>query len=207
MRIFMNARSSITFWPLKIPTTAGCVTWCQWAAACSTSIRTNSKTSRAAWAPEWRVTRCTGTEFTTNQATSCGVSLYASTTATWKSAGVQIEGRRISRQANPRPWRSLRRSRKNSRWRCDAPYWAGAGFSVKVDGHSLTNLPPPDSYVEITRVWKRGDTVALVLPKTLRTEPLPDNPERFAVMWGAAGARRRSGRRSRAVEKSRGMRI
>src|SRR5579872_6926528 len=64
------------------------------------------------------------------------------------------------------------------------PYWAGAGFSVKVNGHALKDLPKADSYVEIARTWKAGDAVELVLPKTLRKEPLPDNPNRFAVMWG-----------------------
>src|SRR5437667_2943331 len=64
------------------------------------------------------------------------------------------------------------------------PYWAEAGFNVKVNGRAVPNLPKPDSYVEITRKWKAGDTVSLVLPKTLRKEVLPDNPNRFAVLWG-----------------------
>src|SRR5204862_419600 len=64
------------------------------------------------------------------------------------------------------------------------PYWAGTGFSVKVNGELLTNLPKADSYVEINRTWKKEDKVELVLPKTLRTEPLPDNPNRLALMWG-----------------------
>ena len=55
---------------------------------------------------------------------------------------------------------------------------------MKVNGAAVKDLPTPDSYVEITRAWKKGDTVELVLPKTLRTEPLPDNPNRLAVMWG-----------------------
>jgi hypothetical protein len=38
--------------------------------------------------------------------------------------------------------------------------------------------------VEIKRMWKSGDTVELALPKTLRLEPLPDNPRRVAILWG-----------------------
>jgi hypothetical protein len=64
------------------------------------------------------------------------------------------------------------------------PYWAGTGFSVKVNGQGVKDLPKADSYVEITRTWKKGDMVELVLPKTLRKETLPDNANRFAVMWG-----------------------
>jgi DUF1680 family protein len=110
--------------------------------------------------------------------------LYAPTVAAWKSAGVQVEMQtdfpagesasiKITSGAARRFTLALRR-----------PYWAGTGFSVKVNGAALKDLPPADSYVEITRTWKKGDSVDLVLPKTLRTEPLPDNPHRLAVMWG-----------------------
>jgi hypothetical protein len=55
---------------------------------------------------------------------------------------------------------------------------------VKVNGKTWTNISKPDTYIEISRKWKVGDSVELVLPKTLREEPLPDNPNRMAIMWG-----------------------
>jgi hypothetical protein len=64
------------------------------------------------------------------------------------------------------------------------PYWAGTGFTVRINGAPVATLPPPDTYVELTRTWKTGDVVTLVLPKTLRAEPLPDNPSRVALLWG-----------------------
>ncbi|HEX3250452.1 MAG TPA: beta-L-arabinofuranosidase domain-containing protein [Pyrinomonadaceae bacterium] len=64
------------------------------------------------------------------------------------------------------------------------PSWAGEGFTVKVNGKAVTNLPAPGSYVEVKRTWKTGDTVAIVLPKTLRIEGLPDNRGRAALLWG-----------------------
>src|SRR6185503_3530229 len=60
----------------------------------------------------------------------------------------------------------------------------GDGFAVKVNGKSVTTLPRPGSYVELKRTWKTGDSVSLVLPKTLRIEGLPDNNRRAALMWG-----------------------
>jgi hypothetical protein len=48
----------------------------------------------------------------------------------------------------------------------------------------LAKLPPPGSYVEITRRWMSGDRVSIALPKTLRLARLPDNPKKAAVMLG-----------------------
>jgi hypothetical protein len=53
-----------------------------------------------------------------------------------------------------------------------------------VNGHLLKEIPPADSYVKIDRRWRDGDTVELRLPKVLRKEPLSDNPNRMALMWG-----------------------
>ena len=112
------------------------------------------------------------------------VNLYAPSTADWKSAGVKVEvatdlpiGQtatiKITPQASKKFTLALRR-----------PFWAGDGFSVKVNGSVFKTAAPADSYVEIARTWKPGDTVELVMPKTLRKEALAGNPNRFAVMWG-----------------------
>jgi hypothetical protein len=64
------------------------------------------------------------------------------------------------------------------------PSWAGEGFSVRVNDEALRNVSRPGSYVEITRTWKPGDTVALTLPKTVWLDRLPDDRRRAAVLWG-----------------------
>lgn len=64
------------------------------------------------------------------------------------------------------------------------PSWAGEGFAVKVNGQAVKQLSAPGTYVELNRKWKTGDTVSLALVKSLRLEPLPDNPNITAIMWG-----------------------
>jgi len=64
------------------------------------------------------------------------------------------------------------------------PYWAGNGFRVTVNGEGISDVPAPGNYVEVTRRWSNGDTLELTLPKALRTEPIPDNPRRVALLWG-----------------------
>ena len=135
------------------------------------------------------------------------VNLYTPSTATWSQPDVKLvtatdfpEGESVTiklTMAAPREFTlALRR-----------PYWVGEGFAVTVNGANLpdaagaglggsapgrareerrSSSAPPKSgtFVEVKRVWKTGDEVALRLPKTLRLEPLPDNPHRAAILWG-----------------------
>ena len=112
------------------------------------------------------------------------VSLYAPSTANWEAAGVEFVMNTDFPLGQSASLKVISKSPRKFTLALRRPYWAGAGFSVKVNGHSLEHVSNPDSYVEIDRTWKSGDTVELVLPKTLRKEPLADNPNRFAVMWG-----------------------
>lgn len=112
------------------------------------------------------------------------VNVYAPSSAAWKAAGVRLEVdtdlpdgdtavMRLESDAPRRFTLALRR-----------PAWAGDGFAVSINGEGVRQVPPPGSYVELTRAWKTGDVVSLTMPKTLRLEPVADNPHRAAIMWG-----------------------
>ncbi len=112
------------------------------------------------------------------------VNIYAPSTAVWTAAGARLtmttsfpEGEAAGlglEMKKPRRFTiALRR-----------PFWAGEGFSVTVNGVPVKNPGPAGSYIRLERTWKTGDNVALVLPKALRLEPLPDNPDRAAILWG-----------------------
>jgi hypothetical protein len=85
--------------------------------------------------------------------------------------------------------------------------WAGDGFSISVNGENMpqpslaslsnaaaggrSNAPGNEatdeqtsSYVQITRLWKSGDSIDLHLPKSLSLNATPDNAQVAAVMWG-----------------------
>ena len=64
------------------------------------------------------------------------------------------------------------------------PYWATAGFEIRVNGQKQSNVGQPGSYVVIARTWKMDDVVEVVMPFGLRTEGFKDNPKRFAFMHG-----------------------
>jgi hypothetical protein len=112
------------------------------------------------------------------------VNLYVSTSANWEAAGVRLEMNTDFPMGQSASLKLALKSPRKFTLALRRPYWAGTGFSVKVNCEAVKDLPKAGSYVEIARTWKAGDTVELVLPKTLRAEPLPDNPNRLAVLWG-----------------------
>ncbi len=112
------------------------------------------------------------------------VNLYVPSTAEWKAAGVKLamdtdfpEGESAALKLTvdvPREFTiALRR-----------PPWAGEGFTVKLNEQDIKETGKPGSYVELRRTWKTGDSINVALPKALHLEPLPDNSNRVAILWG-----------------------
>lgn len=65
------------------------------------------------------------------------------------------------------------------------PAWAEEGFSVRINDHDVeVPLPPPGQYLPLRRQWQTGDRISIQFPRSLRLAPLPDNPNRVAILWG-----------------------
>jgi DUF1680 family protein len=64
------------------------------------------------------------------------------------------------------------------------PFWATKGFTVKINGMEVNAASKPQSYLQLDREWKNGDVVELDMQLFLRTESMPDNPNRVAVFYG-----------------------
>ena len=112
------------------------------------------------------------------------VNMYAPTTVDWTSQAIKLEMITDLPLGDSATLKITSGTPKQFTLALRRPYWAGAGFAVKVNGKPWKEVSKPDTYIEISRTWKPGDQVELVLPKTLRKEPLPDNPNRMAIMWG-----------------------
>jgi hypothetical protein len=112
------------------------------------------------------------------------VNIYAPSTATWESAGVNLEAVTDFPEGESATYTVTAKSPKAFTLALRRPAWAGEGFAVKVNGTAVKNLTRPASYIEITRTWKTGDAVSVTLPKALHLQPTPDMPRRAALMWG-----------------------
>ena len=64
------------------------------------------------------------------------------------------------------------------------PFWATKGFEIRVNGQKQAVVSQPGSYAVVSRTWRSGDTVEVILPMTLRTEAFRDNPRRLAFLNG-----------------------
>ncbi len=112
------------------------------------------------------------------------VNLYAPSTARWKTMDANLVMETDFPEGESATIRFELPDSKRFTLALRRPAWAGEGFCVRVNGANVDALPAPGDYVELGRTWRTGDEIALVLPKTLRLEPLPDNPRRAAILWG-----------------------
>lgn len=136
------------------------------------------------------------------------VNLFVPSTAEWTAAGARLTLETDFPEGNSANLRLHLDSPKEFTLALRRPFWADEGFSVKANGSELpptalvdpafarpasrprrSDSRPPEEpkvshFVEIRRTWTSGDEVSVVIPKTLRLEPLPDNPRRVAILWG-----------------------
>ncbi len=112
------------------------------------------------------------------------VNLYAPSTAQWDSAGATLEMDSSFPEGEAATLTLDVKAPKELTLSLRRPSWAGDGFAIRINGQAIAVASKPGSYVDVTRTWKAGDTVALTLPKMLRLDRLRDNPKRAAVVWG-----------------------
>ncbi len=132
------------------------------------------------------------------------VNLYAPSAADWVDAGVHLTMETTFPEGETAQLAVTLREPREFTLMLRQPYWAGESFAVRVNGEAVsaqsvreeeTSEPVrgrryydwpyvASSFVELKRTWHSGDTVEITLPKSLTLEPVPDNPQRAAVMWG-----------------------
>lgn len=63
------------------------------------------------------------------------------------------------------------------------PYWASK-FSAACNGKLLNLNAKPTSYLSVRRVWQDGDSIRISMPMRLHAQPMPDDPDLQAIMFG-----------------------
>lgn len=71
------------------------------------------------------------------------------------------------------------------RLRLRFPSWAKTGNPVlHINGKKQRVTSTRDSYIELDRKWKKGDTVRLELPMAVDIEKLPDGSDYYSILYG-----------------------
>jgi len=64
------------------------------------------------------------------------------------------------------------------------PKWAANGVKISVNGKSFNPTKDANGFLVVNRKWNNNDKVVITLPMKLHTEPMPDNPNRVAILYG-----------------------
>jgi hypothetical protein len=112
------------------------------------------------------------------------VNLYIASDLAWKARGVAVRQETKWPDGDTATFTFTCATPQEFTLRLRQPHWAKQGAQVKVNGKKEATTSKPSSYVEIRRTWKSGDRVQITLPMSLRTEAMPDNPNRIAVFYG-----------------------
>jgi len=112
------------------------------------------------------------------------VNLFIASEVAWRAKGVTLRQETDFPDGDTVKLRLTCRRPETFGLKIHRPYWAGTGWTVKVNGREAKAESSPSSYAGLWRTWKTGDVVEVKLPLALRLEPMPDNPNRAAVMHG-----------------------
>jgi DUF1680 family protein len=64
------------------------------------------------------------------------------------------------------------------------PKWTSHGMQIKLNGKLITCPRNSSGYIVVQRTWRNADKIELVLPMSVYTESMPDNPNRIAFLYG-----------------------
>ena len=112
------------------------------------------------------------------------VNLFVASELTWRQKGLRVrqETRYPDQDSATLTFTADRpvQLAVNVRW----PSWAVDGITLSVNGRPEKVDGRPGSYATVARAWKSGDTLSVRLPMRLHTEPMPDNPNVLAILYG-----------------------
>jgi DUF1680 family protein len=126
-----------------------------------------------------------GEGFYFHDARSLWVNLFFASEVNWRAKGVVI--RQETRFPEEAGTRLLIQAKSPTEFGLHVriPYWAD-NASVTINGKRFraNEKLAPSSYAKIERAWKNGDIVEVKLPMRLHLQPVPDDPNLAAILYG-----------------------
>jgi DUF1680 family protein len=110
------------------------------------------------------------------------VNLYVPSTLTWSDRNVVVQ------QITDFPYADSSKLVVKGSGRFDVrvrvPGWATQGFSVTINGESVSHEAEPGSYLTLSRTWRTNDTIELRMPFAFHVAPVVDQPNVASLFYG-----------------------
>jgi len=112
------------------------------------------------------------------------VNLFIPSVLNWKDKGVSIKQETNYPEAGNSTLTISTKKEKLFAIKVRKPWWAKSGITFRVNGAGIIPSGEENGFIVINRKWKDGDKLELVMPMSLYTESMPDNPNRIAFLYG-----------------------
>jgi hypothetical protein len=112
------------------------------------------------------------------------VNLFVSSSLHWKEHGIQLQ-QATRFPASDRTLVTVQAS-PDKAWTLHlrVPAWTTPDGVVFINGRQVSASGSPGSYLALRRVWKSGDRIEFIVPMRLTAEPLRDDTEKQAFLYG-----------------------
>ncbi|KIC96504.1 glycoside hydrolase family 127 protein [Flavihumibacter solisilvae] len=111
------------------------------------------------------------------------VNLFIPSTLNWKSRNARIVQETDFPSGNTTHLLISQKTSANYSVKIRRPYWA-TETRVSVNGQTEMVTADRDGFLVLNKKWKNNDRIVITFERELRTESMPDNPNRIAVLYG-----------------------
>lgn len=120
-----------------------------------------------------------------HQGNNLYLNLFIPSSLNWKEKGLSFVQQTNFPESDKTTLKVVSGKSSNFTLNIRYPAWVAAGaLQISINGKPVKVMAKPGSYATVTRTWKKGDQVTVVLPMQTRTEQLPDGSKYVAVMHG-----------------------
>jgi len=112
------------------------------------------------------------------------LNLFIPSVLNWKEKGVVIRQETSFPESNKTTLLLTTKVSKQFPLYIRNPKWANDGVRITVNGKKITTLKDENGFLVVDRKWNNNDKVEILLPMTVHSEPMPDNPNRVAFLYG-----------------------
>jgi DUF1680 family protein len=112
------------------------------------------------------------------------VNLFIPSVLRWQERGLELEQKTNYPRDNRTSLTVKKAPTAPLSLRVRVPSWASGDATLTLNGKAVAANARPGSYATIEREWKAGDVIDVVIPTSVRVEPLHGASDQFAFVYG-----------------------